>query len=208
MALARKSHTLFARCYRLVRRAEQRGFPIPSRHLRGIGIPRYNTAAQAQKCEKCGVASTEPRAFERGEAWIVRYRNAEGGSSTEPRAFERGEAWIVRYRNAEGGSSTEPRAFERGEHRVNICLNPRCYPSTEPRAFERGEAARRANGSAIAITLQRSRALLSAERPPQSRDGIAEGPPSTEPRAFERGESRRPRPVSHASWTFNGAARF
>ena len=46
--LARISHTLFEDPNRLMRRDMSLGIPIPSRHLRGIGIPRYIGAPQAQ----------------------------------------------------------------------------------------------------------------------------------------------------------------
>jgi len=47
--LDRTSHTLFEDAYRLMRRDLSLGIPIPSRQLRGIGIPRYIAAAEAQE---------------------------------------------------------------------------------------------------------------------------------------------------------------
>ena len=46
--LDRTSHTLFEDPSSLMRRDLSLGMPIPSRHLRGIGIPRYIAAAEAQ----------------------------------------------------------------------------------------------------------------------------------------------------------------
>ena len=40
-----------------MRRDMSLGIPISSRHLRGIGIPRYIAAPQAQACEKFGPVS-------------------------------------------------------------------------------------------------------------------------------------------------------
>ncbi len=55
--LDRTSHTLFEDPSSLMRRDLSLGMPIPSRQLRGIGIPRDIAAAKAQACEKFGLDS-------------------------------------------------------------------------------------------------------------------------------------------------------
>ena len=63
-------------------------------------------------------------------------------ASTEPRAFERGEFLMLFFFMDLEKASTEPRAFERGEHSRYACHSGNRKASTEPRAFERGEAIR------------------------------------------------------------------
>ena len=62
--LDRTSHTLFEDPSSLMRRDLSLGMPIPSRQLRGIGIPRDIAAAKAQACEKFGLDSTSHTLYE------------------------------------------------------------------------------------------------------------------------------------------------
>ena len=60
-------------------------------------------------------------------------------ASTEPRAFERGEIGATDEDDEPEQASTEPRAFERGEVTTHFFVLNAAKASTEPRAFERGE---------------------------------------------------------------------
>ena len=120
-------------------------------------------------------------------------------ASTEPRSFERGDPLESRVcRRRVGMASTEPRSFERGDDLGPAHLLIRVeMASTEPRSFERGDGAKLQVTSCKQPSLQRSRALSSAEiavpHPQRTACELA----STEPRSFERGDGPDHRRGAH-----------
>jgi len=84
-------------------------------------------------------------------------------------------------------ASTGPRSFERGDAAVELKINMDTYASTGPRSFERGDNAAKFLPSSV-DSLQRGRALSSAEILGHLAARAADVVASTGPRSFERGD--------------------
>ena len=134
---------------------------------RGRALSSAEASARTPDCET-GYALQRGRALSSAEATIDRLTGYSVQVLQRGRALSSAEALLehggrlhLRHR-----ASTGPRSFERGGEKALINEIAAAHASTGPRSFERGGLGQRTRCVCRHSTLQRGRALSSAEAPP------------------------------------------